>query len=147
MGSNINWSGHSRLEERQNNLTNFGLLVLRVGIGLLMVFAHGSTKLVDFTELAATFPDPFGLGGVSSLALAVLAEFFCSLAITFGFLTRLATIPPIILLLVAAFGIHGGAAFAKQELALVYLIPYIALALTGPGRYSVDRLVFAKRVF
>jgi len=147
MSHNIDWSEQSRREQRQKNLTSFGLLALRIGIGTLMLFAHGSPKLVSFSTLAEQFPDPLGLGGPLILVLAIIAQFFCSLAISLGFLTRWATIPPIILLLVAAFGVHGGDPFAKQELALVYLIPFIALAFAGPGRYSVDRLVFKRRIF
>ena len=39
---------------------------------------------------------------------------------------------------VAAFMIHAADPFAKQEKALVFLIAFVALLLTGPGRYSLD---------
>lgn len=141
------WGEQEKLEERRQKLIDVGLLILRIGIGALMLFAHGSSKLVAFGELSAVFPDPLGVGSVTSLSLAIFAEFFCALAIAFGLFTRWATAPLIILLLVAAFGVHGSDPWPKQEMAVVYLIPFIAIAFTGPGRYSLDRLIFSKRMF
>ena len=124
--------------------TSFGLLILRLGTGLTMAFGHGWGKLTTFSEGAAQFPDPLGVGSSVSLALAVFAEFFCSLAITAGLVTRAAVVPVMITMLVAFFLIHGADPFAKQEKSLLYLIPLMTLFLTGPGRYSLDRL-FARK--
>ncbi len=44
-------------------------------------------------------------------------------------------------MLVAAFIIHGDDPFKKQEFALLYAVPCVALMLTGPGRLSLDALV------
>ena len=48
-------------------------------------------------------------------------------------------------MLVAIFIIHGDDPWKKQEFATLYLIPYIALAFSGGGRYSVDRKLFGGR--
>lgn len=140
-----NWVQPNFQEDRSETLRNWGLLLLRVGVASLMLFGHGFDKLVNFTDKAANFPDPIGVGPAVSLALAVLAEFFCSVAIGFGFATRLATIPLIITMITAAFVIHGGDPWGKKELAILYLIPYIALLFTGAGRYSIDWLWFQKK--
>jgi putative oxidoreductase len=84
------------------------------------------------------FADPFGLGVTLSLFLVVFAEFFCSILIGFGIGTRLATLPLIITMFVAAFIAHGPDPFGKKELALLYLVIYIFLLVAGSGKYSVD---------
>ncbi|MFH2049504.1 MAG: DoxX family protein [bacterium] len=120
---------------------SLGLLMLRVGVGLMMAFGHGWGKLSTFSERAATFSDPLGVGSTMSLSLAVFAEFFCSLAIAVGLITRGAVIPVIITMLVAVFIIHSDDPWGKKELGIMYLIPLLAILITGPGKYSIDRLI------
>ncbi len=117
--------------------TDIGLLILRLSIGGMMLFCHGWGKLSGFSELSTKFPDPLGVGSALSLSLAIGAEVFCSIAIILGVGTRLATIPLIITMLVAAFMVHGDDPWAKKEFALLYLFPFLALLFTGPGRYAL----------
>jgi putative oxidoreductase len=77
-----------------------------------------------------------------SLTLVIFAEVFCAIAVMLGVLTRVAAIPLIFAMLVAAFIALGGQALAVKELALLYMAFYAAVAITGPGRYSVDNVVF-----
>lgn len=126
-------------------LTSFALLLLRVWVGLFMAFGHGWGKLTTFSERAAQFADPFGLGSSLSLGLAVFAEFFCALAIAVGFATRGALIPLIVTMITAGFIIHGDDPFGKKELALLYLAPFVTLLFSGPGRFSLDRMFANKR--
>jgi len=130
---------------RQQMLTSAGLLVLRVGLGAMMLLRHGGPKLLGFTEKAQTFSDPLGVGPTASLGLAIFAEFLCSLLLIFGAATRLAAIPLTITMLVAAFIIHADDPFPKQEFPLLYAFGFIALILTGAGDYSVDAVVARKR--
>jgi len=118
--------------------SSLGLLTLRVGAGSLMLFGHGWKKIMNFSELSRVFPDPLGVGSDWSLALAVFAEVFCSLGVIFGAATRLAAIPLIATMLVAGLLVHSDDAWAKTELSVIYLIPFLAIALTGPGKFSVD---------
>ena len=39
---------------------------------------------------------------------------------------------------IAAFLVHGNDDFAVQELAIVYLVIYVVIAIVGAGKYSVD---------
>lgn len=118
---------------------DFGLLLLRVGLGFGLIYGHGYGKLMRLLAGEGGFPDPIGLGSGLSHALAVLAEFVCPLAIALGFMTRLATVPTIILFLVAYFVVHGGDPFLDKEKAFLYLIGYAALLFSGPGRMSLDQ--------
>ncbi|PVY37330.1 DoxX family protein [Pontibacter virosus] len=123
------------------NSVDVALLITRVGIAALML-THGWPKLeMLFSEGPVQFPALFGLSATGTLALAVFSEVLCSLLILVGLGTRLAAIPLIITMLVAVFMVHAADPFAKQELGLLYLMPYVVLLLTGSGRYSVDYLL------
>ena len=124
---------------------SIGLLVLRVGIGLMMALGHGWGKLSNFGAMSTKFADPIGLGVGLSLTLAVFAEFFCSLAVVLGLATRAAVIPLMITMAVAVFVVHGDDPWGKQELGMMYLVPFITLLLTGPGKYSLDWKLFARK--
>lgn len=121
--------------------TSLGLLLLRLWVGLIMALSHGWAKLTTYGERADQFPDPLGVGSPVSLGLTIFAEFFCALAFAAGLFTRAVAIPLIITMVVAAFVIHGDDPFGKKELALLFAAPFVAVFVTGPGRYSLDRLI------
>lgn len=116
------------------------LLAVRIFFGLLLM-NHGVQKWGNYHELSATFPDPIGLGSSISLILAIFAELICSIGFILGLLYRLALIPMILMMATAFFIIHGSDAFAMKELALVYLFVFILMYITGPGKYSIDRIL------
>ena len=127
-----------------SNTTGIALLVARVGIAALML-THGIPKLMMlFSEAPVQFPPVMGLSAEISLGLTVFAEVFCSIFLLAGFATRLATIPLIITMAVAALFIHGADPLAKQEPALQYLLVYTVLFLAGSGKYSIDYLLQGK---
>jgi putative oxidoreductase len=106
----------------------------------MMLVNHGWPKLSGFAGKMTSFPDPLGLSSPVSLALAVFAEFFCSLAILLGWHTRWAAVPLVITMLVAAFVVHADDPWHKKEFALLYAAPLATMILTGAGRYSIDYL-------
>jgi putative oxidoreductase len=122
------------------NSLSFGLLILRLAVGGLMI-RHGYDKLMSFSAESAKFSDPFGVGGPASMGMTIFAEFFCAILITAGLLTRLACIPLIIAMGVAVFDAHDGKIFGDAEHAALYLFGYAALLFTGPGKFSADRLI------
>ena len=131
--------------ERDTFLTSAALLVLRVWLGLTMLFHHGLGKLTGFSHLAPDFPDPLGVGRTASLALAVFAEFFASLLILFGLVTRFGALVLAINMSVACFIVLKSVlSNSNAELAFLYLAGYVTLLIAGPGRVSADRLLFSK---
>lgn len=129
-------------EKLDNTLWNVGLLVLRATTGLLLAFGHGWGKLTNFSQMSTQFADPFGIGMAGSLALTVFAEFFCAIAVALGILARVATLPLIIMFLTIVLIIHGDDPWPKKEFALLYLVSFLTILLTGPGKYSLDNMIF-----
>jgi putative oxidoreductase len=85
------------------------------------------------------FADPIGVGEEASLILTVFAEFVCGILLAIGLFTRAALVPLMVTMVVAVFIIHADDPFSKQEFGLLYLIPYVTLFLTGPGKLSLDK--------
>jgi putative oxidoreductase len=125
---------------------NFGLLMLRLWIGFSMLLNHGVGKLKTFSDTAPNFPDPLGIGHTASLALAVFAEFFASLLVIFGLVTRWSALVLAIDMGVAFICIHKGALSGQGsgELAFMYLMGYVTLLMAGPGGFSVDKALFGR---
>lgn len=136
--------GAWRTESREALLASIGLLILRVGLGLLMAGLHGWGKLTQLAEGNTQFADPLGVGEAPSLVLATFAEFGCSILLVLGLFTRLACIPLIVTMAVAAFIVHAGDPWGTKEPSLMYLTGYLTLLLTGPGRFSVDALIMKR---
>jgi len=121
------------------------ILFLRIAIAV-MIMTHGWPKLVRLLEGGEIrFGDPVGLGPALSLALATFAEFVCAILIALGLGTRLASIPLIINMSVAAFIAHGPDPFSDKEMAILYLLFFILFFATGGRRYSLDHLLSEKR--
>ena len=141
---------------------SLGLLILRLGMGGYMA-THGWGKLqMVLSGQYEMFGDPIGIGSRLSLLLVMFAEFICALLVVAGAATRLAAIPVVITMGVAAFVTHGsdpwtmqaaamaffsGASksWASKEPALMFLVGFLALVFTGAGQYSVDGLVARRR--
>lgn len=130
---------------RPGALASLGLLVLRLGAGGLLFYGHGLPKLLQYQERSARFSDPIGLGPSAGFALVVFAEVVCSFLVALGLFTRVAVIPPIAFFVIAAFIHHANDPWPRRELPLIFLVPFLALLFTGPGRYSLDALLFRRK--
>ncbi len=123
-----------------------GLLVLRVVAGLAFVI-HGWSKIQHpFTWMGPDATTPGIL-----LALAAISEFLGGIAWIVGALTPLASLG-ILSTMVVATHMHmvilGQPFIGKEgsyELPLVYLCVALLLLLAGPGKLSVDALLFGRK--
>lgn len=123
---------------------NIALFILRISAGAFML-THGWGKLLKLIgDDPIQFADPLGMGVTASLLLTVFAEVFCSILLILGLTTRLAAIPSLITMLVAAFVVHANDGFGKMEMALLYGVMYLVIAITGAGKYSLDYLIYNK---
>ena len=127
------------------NIGSVGLLLLRLVMGVAFVF-HGWPKIQNPMEwMGPDAPVPAILQ-----ALAAVAEFFGGMALIVGLLTRLASLGIMTNMIVALAIVHlphgdpfvGKPGGHSYELAAVYLACAIVFLILGPGRYSLDALLF-----
>ena len=124
-----------------DNAFSFAMLVMRVGIGSLMLMQHGLDKLMHFSARAAHFSDPFHIGSTTSLAMVLFAEVFCATFVILGLFTRLSCIPLVIAMTIALFYANHGDFYGKGELPGLYLICFLVILFNGPGSVSLDRFI------
>lgn len=127
-----------------SNIALSALLLLRMIVGIFML-THGIGKFMMLVgDGPIRFVDPIGLGVTASLILVVFAEVFCSIFLIVGVATRLAVIPLLVTMLVAALITHASDPFAKKELPLLYAAIFIVIALAGAGKYSIDSWIYKR---
>lgn len=125
--------------------SSFGLLVLRLIVGAAFVL-HGWPKIQNPTGWMGDRVHP-----ILQLASA-LAEFGGGIALVLGFLTPIVAGALAINMAVALFLVHfpqGDAFVAKgggsYELPLAYFGVMVALLFVGPGRFSLDAMLWKPR--
>lgn len=130
---------------RHNTAGDLALLILRLVSGGIMLARHGMVKIEKLIAGPPyEFRDPIGLGPELSFFLTLFAEVICTVLIIIGLGTRIATIPLIIAMSVVAFIVHPNDGFFAMELPIMYLTMYLAILLTGAGKFSVDRVIETK---
>jgi putative oxidoreductase len=103
------------------------------------MLTHGSSKAIKLLNGDFSFANPIGIGELPTLILAVIAEVIAPIFIILGYKTRLATIPAIATMFVAAFIVHLNDGFGKQELSVIYLVSFLLISILGPGKISIDK--------
>jgi putative oxidoreductase len=126
------------------NNKDFGLLLLRIGVGIAFM-VHGYPKIfmggaVGLAKGLAAAGIP---GGIFAAYLAGIAEFFGGIALILGIFFRPLTIVMAINMLVALiFHLNLGDPFIKYSHALESGIVFISLIFIGPGKFSLDEKLF-----
>ncbi|CAN5212014.1 DoxX family protein [soil metagenome] len=119
---------------------NTGMLLMRLGFGILLA-NHGFNKLTHYAETKIHMMNFLGMGTTTTTVMVIFAEFFCAILVIIGLFTRFACIPIIILMSVALFRAHNGDILGDGEMAGLYLLGYITLLITGPGKVSIDSMI------
>lgn len=128
-------------------MEDIALLVLRLVLGGVFV-AHGAQKLFGSfggpgIEGTAGFHEQIGIKPARPMAiLAGLAEFVGGILVIAGFLTPLAALALVVVMIVAILKVHleNGffAASGGYEFNLVLIAVAVALLLAGSGAYGID---------
>jgi len=133
----------NRKVKPMNNQVDLGKLVLRVTLGLL-VLLHGIAKLRGGVDPIAGMLTAAGLPAFLAYG-AYLGEVVGPLMLIAGFHARIGAVLVLVNMFFAIFLAHMGqlAALNEQggwalELQGMFIGTAIAVALLGPGRYSVN---------
>lgn len=134
-----------------NRYQNEGLLLLRLGLGLMFLY-YGTPKLLGGVAGWEKLGSTMQLLGISFAPafwgfMSACAEFFGGMLILLGFLTRPACSLLIVNLIVAIImhlSGHGG--FTAATHAVDLEIIFISLMLIGPGKYSLDEKLWGEAV-
>tara|TARA_Y100000746_G_C15467957_1_gene434998 strand:- start:148 stop:615 length:468 start_codon:yes stop_codon:yes gene_type:complete len=133
---------------------DISLLIMRVLPSYYMFINHGWSKIANpgvnyskwdrygtfFTKHFGGFLDfaniPFGF-------MAAFAESICAVMILIGFFTQPAAFMVAFTMLIAA--LHHITGTGSPENAWIYFSIFIAIFLSGPGKYSLDNFLFIKK--
>ena len=122
-----------------------GAVILRVVAGLI-IFKYGleifsADKMKGYIDWLTdlNFPAPEAMAYTGKVC-----ELVGGLLMTLGLLTRVAAIPLIITMSVIGF-IMGEPEFLAADGSILLLLIFFHFLLTGPGKLSLDHLLFSKR--
>ncbi|AWH88347.1 DoxX family protein [Limnobaculum parvum] len=128
-----------------NNLNNVALLIARILMPILFIVA-GYGKLGAYAG-TQQYMQAMGVPGFL-LPLTILLELGGGLAVLFGLLTRTTAIFTALFTLLTAFIFHTNFAEGVNQLMFMKNLTiaggYILLAVSGPGAFSIDRLLNKK---
>lgn len=125
-----------------NGSLDAALVVLRVVLGVVFI-AHGGQKAFQFgiAGTGAAFTDMGVVLPVLTAAAVAFIEFFGGIALVIGLYTRIAAAGIAVVMLGAILMVHLPAGFFLPdgfEFALVNFAIAVAIAMLGPGAYSLD---------
>ena len=123
-----------------------GVSVVRIIVGFFMVF-HGWEVFDSETMKGYLTQDAFKN---SSSALVMIymgktAELTGGLLLAFGFLTRLGCVILMITMSYISFFVGHGKIWYEDQHPFLFVLLALVFFFTGPGKWSVDYLVFNKK--
>ncbi|MFD2514867.1 DoxX family protein [Pontibacter locisalis] len=129
---------------------NFGLLLLRIGIGIMFIL-HGWPKLAGGPERWEAIGQNMELVGIDFAPvfwgfMAGFAEAVGGALLMLGLLFRPACLLLLFTMIIATIRhVVAGDGFGGYSHALEAAILFFSLFFIGPGKYSLDRKIFPEK--
>lgn len=129
----------------RNSKIDTGLLIIRLILGATMLAFHGIPKLMGGVELWTKIGSSMGNLGINFMPTvfgfsAGFVESVGSVLLILGLWTRPAAIFLALTMLVAATNhLASGDGLSGASHAIEFLAVYVAFAVMGPGRLSIDK--------
>jgi putative oxidoreductase len=125
----------------------FAPLLLRAALAAVFIY-HGLDKVRPETNFGTNWDQHGLVQGAALQALVAWGELLGGVAVALGILTRYAAVGLIIIMVGAIVTVHGTKGFGMQgggyEYNFVLIMVAAALAITGPGTMSLDRVINLK---
>lgn len=129
-------------------LKSFSLLLARLAIAYGF-YSPAMNKWSDINSVA----EWFGSMGIPlpllNAYMAASTEIAGVVLLTLGFLTRLISVPLIIVMIVAIITVHLPNGFSAGdngfEIPLYYMLFLLVFVANGAGKFSLDRLIFGEK--
>lgn len=132
-----------------NGLNRVGEYVGPLALRLLLAYEFWESGVEKyrgenwFADISEKFPFPFNILPVDvSWFMATWFELVGAVALVIGLGTRFFSVSLAILTVVAIVSVHGGLGYNVCDngwkLPLLYLVMFVPLILSGPGKLSVD---------
>ena len=129
--------------------SNLSRLFLRLFTGI-MFLQLCIRQMLDFDQIVPTFQGFMGMSPEGSMTLLVVVELLCAVCIIFGFLTRVAILFPLGLMLFAEDLIISTPDAVSHQLfnfqpgyPVMFIGFFIYMLLAGPGKISLDYIIAA----
>ena len=129
--------------------SNLSRLFLRLFTGI-MFLQLCIRQMLNFDAIVPTFDGILGPSPEASMTLLVSIELLCAVCIMLGFLTRLAVLFPLCLMLFAENLVMSSPNTATDQFfnfqpgyPLMFIGIFIYMLLAGPGKISLDYIIAA----
>jgi putative oxidoreductase len=125
-------------------LFSSGLLITRIILGSFLIY-HGweffdQEKMKEYQQWE-TFTSS---SGASLVYAGKGAELVAGILFVLGLLTRIACLLTIGTMLYIAFVLGDGKVFSNDQHPVLFVLISIVFIFTGPGKYSLDHMIFDK---
>ena len=135
-----------------SGLSKLGEWIAPLGLRLLLAYEFWQAGVEKFNgenwfgDIQEQFPFPFNVVPVEiSWQISTWSELLGPLLLVLGLGTRFASVSLIILTIVAWISVHAGNGYNVSDngfkLPLIYLIMFVPLLLSGPGKLSLDHWI------
>ena len=126
--------------------SNLSRLFLRLFTGV-MFLQLCVQQLLHFDELVPAFQGWLGMSPELSMSLLLVVELLCALCIILGLLTRIAVLPPLVIMCIAENILFSQGPVTEQLFSfqpgypVMFIGIFVYMLLAGPGKISLDYII------